>query len=259
MLTVNYNSIDLSIKLEEFSLPVVPITLLSTEFIYIGYYKPITNFHIEFNNSVTSLSNLAVEYETASGIASVKNLIDRTNGLGNSGKVSWDITEDAIKSTKFGKELYWIQLSVNVNTVEMGYAGISVLFSSDKDITEEYPGIMDNLPAGETSFISFHSSAKKDIVQSLRKKYKASDKLLTAFDLLENEQVRQTAKYLALSKIFNWLSDAPADKWSEKAKAFHNDYLLYFNDIELTIDTNDNGQIDEEEKNTISYVRLVRV
>lgn len=85
MLTINYNTTDLSLKLEEYALPSVAITLLSSEFIYIGYRKPVNNIHLELVNTATSLSTLAVTYETASGFVNVSDLVDRSNGLGNSG------------------------------------------------------------------------------------------------------------------------------------------------------------------------------
>ena len=260
MLTVNYNSTDLSIKLEEFSLPVVPITLLVGEFIYIGYYKPITNFHAEFNNTVESLSNLIFKYETASGFTNVSGLVDRTNGLGSSGKISWDATIDGVKATRFGKELYWYQLSVNIDTEERNFVGINALFSNDNDLVEEYPGILDELPEEATSFVNFHASARKDIVQALRKLYSADSKLLTAFDLLNNEEVHQASKYLTLSKVMTWLSENPQDKWAEKAPKHYEKYVDYLNSVTVTIDSDDDGAIDDTENTpiAINYVTLVR-
>lgn len=260
MLNINYNGADLSVKLEEFALPSVAITLLSSEFIYIGYYKPITNIYIELANSVLSLSNIKLEYDTITGLVEVDNLIDRTSGLGNSGRVSWEIGNDRqVMSTRGNKTLYWYKLSVNIGTVEMSYVGINVLFSDDTDLEEEYPGILNNLPEGKTSFVNFHASARKDIVQSLRKRYDASTKRLTQFDLLNNEEVGQASKYLALSKIFNHLSDAPGDKWSEKSKDFYLSHSNYLSNVEITIDTNDNGVVDEEEKTAVQFARLARV
>jgi len=259
MLTINYNSNDLSIKLEEFSAPTVAITLLSSEFIYVGYYKPISNFYLEISNSITSLSTLKVEYETASGFVDVDNLIDYTSGLGESGKVSWEVSGTQISSTLFGKTLYWYKLSVNVDTVSRTLLGLNVLFSNDKDLSEEYPNIETNLPLGATSFVNFHASARKDIVQSLRKKFDVKANLLTQYDLLNNEEVKQASKYLALSKIFDWLSDAPKDKWSEKSAFYYNKHADYLVGIELTIDSNDNGVIDTVEKSVIQYVQIVRV
>lgn len=260
MLTINYNATDLSLKLEEFAAPTQAITLLSTEFIYVGYYKPITNLYFEFTSTVTSLSTLSVEYETASGFVNVDNLVDRTNGLGESGKVSWEIeTDNQVSSLLFGKTLYWYKFSVDVATVARAFVGINVLFSNDKDLIEEYPGIMSNLPTGNVSFVNFNASARKDIVQALRKKYNADAKLLTQFDLLNNEEVKQASKYLALSKIFDWLSDAPDDNWSVKSSFYYNKHSDYLNNITLTIDSNDNGKTETSEQNTIQFVRVVRV
>lgn len=260
MLTINYDSTDLSLKLEEFVAPNVGITLLLGQAIYVGYYKPITNLYFEFTSSVTSLSNLSVEYETASGFTNVDNLIDRTSGFGESGKVSWEIENDnQVKSILFGKQLYWYRFSVNVSTELRTFVGINVLFSNDKDLVEEYPSIMTQLPSGNTSFVNFHASARKDIVQSLRKKYSADSKLLTQFDLLNNEEVKQSSKYLALSKIFDWLSDAVGDNWSVKSALYFNKHADYLNNITLTIDSNDNGKTETIEQNAIQFVQVVRV
>jgi hypothetical protein len=259
MLTINYNSTDLSLKLEEYALPSMAITLLSSEFIYLGYYKPISNVYLELVNSVTSASTMAVKYETASGFVDVVNLVDHTNGLGSSGKISWETDKSLqISSTLFGVTRYWYKLSVDISTVAMTFLAINVLFSNDKDLVEEYPGIMDQLPTGNLSFVNFHSSARKDIVQVLRKKYSSGKNLLTQYDLLDNEEVRLASKFLTLSKIFEWLSDAPADKWEQKSKLYYNKYADYINNITLTVDVNDDGVVQEEERANIQFVRLVR-
>ncbi len=259
MLNINYNDSDLSIKLEEFTLPGVEITLLSTEFIYFGYRKPISNIYIELAVDTPVIAALKIECEQESGFVETESLIDRTIGLNNSGKISWETDIDLqIKATRFGKELYWYRLSLDEDAALTVFSGINVLFSNDKDLVEEFPGIMEQLPEGMVSFVNFHASSMKDIVQVLRKKYSAGTNLLTQYDLLDQEEVHLASKFLALSKIFEWLSDAPADKWEQKSRSYYNKYADYINNITLTIDTNDDGKVQEDERANIQFVRIVR-
>ena len=260
MLTINYKTKDLSLKLEDYSGAGETITLLSSEVIYIGYYKPINSLYLDFASVVNSSSIVSLKYDTVSGLSDVSELIDHTKGLGESGEISWSVPDSTqVKSTLFGKELYWYRLSVDVDTVARVLRGINVLFSNDKDLSEEYPGIENNLPSGQTSFINFHVAVRKDIVQSLRKKYSANNKMLNQFDLLNNEEVRDASKYLTLAKIFYWLSDAPADKWAEKFKFYYAKGEECLNNITLTIDTNDDGIAQVSEQNNIQFVQVVRV
>jgi hypothetical protein len=259
MLAINYNGTDLSVKMEEFTLPSVDITLLPSEYIYVGYYKPINDLYFELS-PLASTATLIVEYETAAGVVPVLNLVDKTYGLNNSGRVNWESDSTLqVSSIKFGSDLFWYRFSVSSPLAARSFYGINSVFSDDNDLKEAYPGIENNMPTGATSFINFHVSARKDIVQTLRKKYTAKGKLLTHFDLLENEEVRQASKYLALSKIFDWLSDAPGDNWSIKAKQYLSRASDYLSNITITIDENDNGTKEVTEQNTIQYVRVVRV
>jgi hypothetical protein len=260
MLTINYNNTDYSLPLEEFDLPSQAITLLAGQYIYIGYYKPINNFYVAMTDVIPSTSKLILEYETASGFVAASSMVDKTYGLANSGKVSF--TTDStlqISSLRFTQTLYWVRLSVDVSLAQRTLLGINVLFSDDKDLEEVYPGIMDNLPTGKTSFINFHVSAKKEIVQVLRRKYAPMNKMLTEYDLLNVEEVHEASKYLTLANVFEWLSDSPADKWEQKAKAMLIKANNILDNVTLTIDQNDDGVIQDVEKTSINFTRVVRV
>lgn len=259
MLKVFYNGSDLSQKLEEFNSQGVSIALAPGDLFFVGYHKPFNNIFLEFETTELSLATLTLKQDLTNGPAIVKNLTDKTNGLGRSGRITWENDKGQLKTERFGIEAFWIKFEVDLVTDERHLMGLNALFSTDQDIEEEYPDIKDYLPKGKNSFVSFHASARKDIVQVLRKRYQGQDKLLNQFDFLNIEEVRQASKYLTLSKIFDWLSDAPNDRWGEKAKAFYNKYAEYINDVLVTIDSNDNGAIDEEEKVSVQFVRLVRV
>lgn len=272
-LTLNYNSKDYSLTWEDFKGDGTPVSLLSTEFILIGYHKPISNFYIELFNAEdengeqapVSESLLKVEYENNTGFIPVTDLHDYTLGLNGPGKLCWTPEyNNQIKTIKFGKVMYWYKLSASIDAPLRTIIGINTIFSYDSDLEEEYPNINKFLPEDEQgnkakSFIKFHMSARKEIVQILRKKFIMDKKLLDQFDLLNIDEVRQASKYLTLAKIFFWLADTVDDKWRTKSKEYDKTFADFIDAVTLTIDKNDNGVIDSVESNAIQVTQVIRV
>jgi hypothetical protein len=61
-------------------------------------------------------------------------------------------------------------------------------------------------------------------------------------------EIREAAIFLALSKIFFNLSDSPDDHWWIKYREYADKYEAKMTVARLSIDTDDDGITDEDEK-----------
>jgi hypothetical protein len=264
MLKIYKNSLDLSLKLQNFVTESFMEDFIMGDSLYVGYYKPINSLFIEIDSHTTE-NNLVTEYWNGSTWDAL-DVKDRTFGLKKSGFVTWERNiSDQAKTTIFSNELYWYKFSIDSNDIlDFKIYGINLVFSDDSDLLESYPDIMGYLPEGKNSFIGYHQSARNYILTYLRNKgktIKARDqyKMIDQFDLHDHEEVRQASKYKALAMIFYNESDQIEDKWYQKARDFDR---LYGESIDLnflSIDENDDGQIEASEKQSIQYIRIQRL
>ena len=157
--------------------------------------------------------------------------------------------------------------SVNLDP-ETELIGASILFSEDKDLLEEFPEVLDFLSDGKTSYVHFHQSTKKEIVQEINNRGFRKLRLggnqpakdVTEFDLLEQKELSQAAKYKALEKIFFHISDNTEDKYYQRYLDYKNMFIKSFDMWFLTIDLDDDGEVDVREKNNqFRRVEVVRV
>lgn len=258
MLKIIHNSKDISREQGRFE-------FLSSEVdfdgkhLFIGYRKPIPHIYLNLTHPNDHLLDdhvLIVSYWNGTEWDHVKGLSDMTFGLTRPGSVSWRLNQKNEAMTEVdGVELFWYRLTLN-QPEEIIFKGIGPLFSDDQDLLGVYPDIMDKLPTGQTSFVRFHDEAVKDIVKDLRKVGLVIDgcrldpsqrKQIDAYDLLDKEEVKEAAKYFALSKIFAWLSDQPEDKWDQLSAKFQSEAAGSITPL-ITIDHDDNGKLDDEER-----------
>ena len=223
--------------------------------------KPISKLY--FSASSAHGGALAVQYWNGTSYAAVSSLNDLTNSLKSDGWVEWVNPTDLAKDGDYYKFLF--VLSGVTASVNETFRFIGIVFAEDKDLKKEYPNISDYLPAGDTSFIRFHASTADAIVQFFRAKGKAtrpqgSSRLyqLDAFDFLDTNEMRQAGKFIALSKIFHWLSDSVDDKWYQKGRDFlaqgNSSLEVYY----LSIDTDRDASPDESEVMQTNELRIVR-
>lgn len=267
MLKIFHNATNYSDKLENYIDQTQSITLLDSDYLYIGYRKPINAIYIAINEANTATSVIDLEYYNGSAFASVENLEDKTNGFTRSNWIKWSRNQtNEAETTINSLELYWYRLSVDVSTSAVVYLGINLLFSDDIMIKECEPHLLDAdfYPSGYTSFIPFHQAARSEIIQRLRNEGRGvyngtqfSD--LNIFDLLDFTQLGEASKFYALAQIYFNLSDSPDDKYWQKyedyMKRYDNAYRVFF----LSIDTNDDGLQSADEKEAFKSGLIVRV
>jgi len=121
-----------------------------------------------------------------------------------------------------------------------------------------------NLLMGQTTHLKMHCAARNQIIQKLFTegmiKYDSSYSRtrITGWDILDKNEIKDAAAYLAISLIYFNLSDQPEDNWAVKAAKYDSMYRELIKTIYLTIDKNDDGEIDDTEKLAIVQHTMVR-
>ena len=142
---------------------------------------------------------------------------------------------------------------------------LNLVFADDNDLREVQRDIDRYLFTGDNSFIAYHYAARNEIVQSLRNSGYTTRKLagnsndLTHWDILEPEQIRSAAKYLALSNIMFDVSANEQDKYYQKWRDYKANYAEAFKLYLLWLDKDDDGQLDASEQNFYRSVQLNKV
>lgn len=252
MLKIYAKNTDISIDCENYLDDSVEIEFLASDKIEIGYYKPFGALYIDLKNG-----------EPAS-VSFSEPLRDETRNLSRSGFLKWDKNRKTWqKEERYGHNLYWFDIVFD-DTAELEINGINLVFSNDADLKEVYPSISNFLPKGAQSFIAYHQEARNFILTHMRNKGKTvrsqeQYKMLDQFDLHDFNEVRQAAKYLALSNIFFNESDSTDDKWYQRARDFYAMYAASININFLSIDENDDGRKTPNETQSLQYIEVRRL
>jgi len=258
MLKIFHQTADRSLKLANYIDQTQSIALLDSEYIYIGYKKPINAVYVGMSTVNTNTSVVSLEFYNGTTWAEPSGLVDKTQGLTRSSWITWDRNQtNEAKTTINTVELYWYRLSVDVSTSAVVYLGISLLLSDDYMIKEVESQLLDAdfYPTGFTSFIPFHQAARSEIIQRLRNEGKgtyngSTFNDLTVFDLLDFTQLSEASKYFALSQIYFNLSDSVDDKYWQKFENYLARYDAAYKTFFLSLDENDDGKQDAIEKET---------
>lgn len=264
MLKILKNTTDVSLLLENYISDGYSSSFSTTDYFYVGYYKPINALYFELTTQ-NQTNSLITEYWNGSSwvVISTK---DKTFGLKKSGFVTWErnIDDIALKTVE-GSELFWYRFKISTNNIAtLALKGINLVFSDDNDLKESYPDIMEYIPENSTSFIAYHQSARNHILTYLRNKGKTikgknAYKMLDQYDLHNFEEVRQASKYKTLAMIFYNESDQLDDKWYQKAKDFDRLYGESISMDFLSLDENDDGKIESSEQQKIQYIKVLRL
>jgi hypothetical protein len=232
------------------------------DYIYIGLYKPFNKVFNELKTPALADINLSAEYYDGTAWQPLE-LNDDTKGFQRSGFIGWEKPADWTESTVNSQGAYYIRLSADTFTSEI--QGLNLVFSDDNDLKQEVRCIYDYLQGDDISFIAYHVSSRNDIVQTLRnggnstKKENADNfENLTKWDLLDSGEVRQAAKYLCLSKIFHDVSENIDDKQYQRAIDYAQKYGEAFKLYRLSLDKNDDGVADKEEKTQFRGMKVVK-
>lgn len=251
----NTSFIDVTEKAADFLRDEFAHDFVATEdYLYLGFKRPFSAAYVELIDVSTAGAVATLEvYDGSTWVDAT--LQDETAGLSRSG--FWQFSKDEMTQTEVnGTTLFWARVSFDVTTGAVAFRGINIVFSDDAALKAEFFDI-DNpklLPSGQASHISAHVAARNHIIQKLRNqnyiKVNASTGLenLTPWDLLDIHEVKSAACYLALSKIFFVLSDNPEDNYWTKYREYQDKFEEAFRLATLSIDNNDDGIPDSDEK-----------
>lgn len=236
------------------------ITLKSNDTIYIGYDKPINAAYIEYSTLNTNAGNLTVERFTNTGFVEVSGFDDDTRNALRSGFIQWEREEESSTHIESEPEAgmgtrYWFRLTTDTTQEATVIKGLNIVFADDEDLKREIACITDaSFLQGATTHILTHQKVRDDIVQYFRnrgfKKQNRIDQdfqLLLPWDLLDIQEVREGAVYLALAKIFFNLSDSPEDVWYQKSLFYRAEYQRKIDLVQFSVDVDDDGEIDPGE------------
>lgn len=269
-LSIFLNSTDHSDDLFDFTRDQVSISFGTSDFIYIGFYKPINFFYIDLADANVNNTTLQATIWDGTNWVSVS-LEDKTKGFKRSGYVSFnDSIKDSMKSKTINtKDLFWIRLATSSAMSPVLINGLNVIFADDQELIVEQPEIKsEDFLNGKQSHILTHIAVRNQIIEDLNSKLSPKfDQVsgqqveLTAWDLLDITQLRQSAINLALSKIYFNLSDKPDDKFYQLSQDYNSRYQKSIQLSFLAIDRNDDGlksTFESAPSDSLTNFRLVR-
>lgn len=249
-------------------------TFADSDYIYIGFFKPIKAFYIDLATANTNDITLSFEYYNGSAWTTLSNAIDETNGLTRSGFIQWpesdfkDSTDNLLWDANEvdSLEKYWVRISFSAASSETTFNFIGLVFSDDTSLLTQLPYANDTqLLSGQSNHLKYHVSARDEIINKLESKgYFKIDTdnnvdRITPWDLLDINQVKLGAIYLVLSKIYFNLSDAVDDQWIDKSERLYERYDKMISNIRVSIDQDDDGETDNGERmKPVNISRLTR-
>ena len=258
---------------DHFTLPIQATP--SVDYLYIGRRKQFNALYIEIDNDYRNLvaTSLTAQYykDSDSTWTSLPLYVEDTKAFNRSGFIKWELpeTSDTDSTSLWGDVAvnsvtrYWIRIAVGANvTSTTKIRGINIVFADDNDLKSEDYGILNYRPKDEDgtqsqSHILSHVAAKEAILDKLNRDGKIKTDAesgslvnLDEWDLLNVNQIRQAAKYKALSKIYFESSDNKEDvywaKYEKYESMFEQAYQLYI----LSLDQNDDGEESAAEQSS---------
>lgn len=247
---------DISTAVCDFAVDSATVTLVAGQYLWVGFEKPISSLFFYLTTPSTGSRSITVAMYN-SNIVAWDNVVslDDTAGLTRSGFVTWTLPTQISKATVNGIEKYWVRFTVDTSTSAMVIRAVSALFSDDRELKREFPSILKSmfLLGDTTDHYLIHESCRNDIVAYFRRKGlkrlgdDGNRKKFSAFDIMDIDEVRAAATYLALSKIFNNVGNSASneDNWLAKSKHYKKLYDENINLAYLTWDERSDGAKDD--------------
>lgn len=237
------------------------VQLNTTDYLYISNpAKPIGQVYIDVQTPNTIPCELVVEssQDGSTGWIGLSGCLDETAGATKSGYLIFGTTTNK-----------YLRVKPTVNTSTMLIRSISGQLCSEQDMIIKYPAIVRFYPRDFNSHISAIEDTTREIVQLINNKagYKLNGTdatMINRYDLWNYNEVRVAATCKALSKAIRNLSDTVGDNYKSVADSFEVEFMSNFKNFEgsfISIDINDNGENDDEDKDAginFGTVRFVR-
>ena len=261
---------DISDELRDYLRDSVSISYQAGDKLYLGLYKPFNCLYLELSSSSSEV-DVSFRYSDGGTFQSLE-VMDDTRGFSRSGFLKWNRDIETWKEQAVnGKSLFWIEVEFNA-PYDFNCEGFNLVFSSDYEMELKNPFIMDYLAKSDTSFIRNHVSARNEIVQILRNGgyikmpsgmedlfFKQTDRRddITKWDLLDIEQIKEAATFKAMASIFFNESRNVDDKEYSLYRQYQGKFGQSFKLFYLSLDKDDDGKTDINEKLANNEVTVV--
>lgn len=257
--TVAYT--DYSHKTNNFGRDEVSIDVATTDFIYIGFKKPISKIYFNHNTTYSTDAILTVSMWNGSSFVACT-VDDETLGLRRPGFIHITKPSTEYSTTINSTVGYFLRLSVSAARAGLKVSGCNLVFSDDYDLSIENPLITQPEYLGSsTSFILNHVASRDEILKRLatknvsKKKDDGTYEDYNQWDLFDINEVKQSSVFLTLSKIYFNLSDAADDIWMQKSNDYRAKYSELIEKVALSLDMNDDGiKTSDESKSFAPYM-----
>lgn len=206
-----------------------------------------------FSNQGT-ITNIEIEPDTGVGFISIFNsnnekwYIDWAYAVAGDKTVSLRVTTDAplVVTETF-------DLSV-ISSEEDN------LFSNDQDLFPYEPNLYRFLPLGKSSFKYAHRAAQEKILSYLdeQKIWKQDGTRFEKEDIVNTVEFRRWSLFQTLLIIFESNQLSVDDLFQEKRKEYEKNLIEARNRASLRLDLDGDGEIDETEKVSLKFARLLR-
>ena len=230
--------------------------------LYIGLYKPFNACYVELTRFVADVSVIDLQFSINGTNIEVD---DDTDTFKRSGFITFEKPETWTTQTINGSEAYWLRIQSTNGTVNVDCIGLNLVFADDNDLRSEVREIDKLMASNDISFIAYHLAARNEIIQTFRNggRYKkdVNDLIrnLTKWDVLDFGEIRQAAKYLALSKIYFDVSVNVDDKFYQRFRDYEGMFGEAFGLYILNIDQNDDGLQKQDDDLIINSIEILKL
>ena len=157
------------------------------------------------------------------------------------------------------------------------FQGINIVFCDDQDMLTINPRANDFKFKSQASFMNYRLEATNQIVRTLRnggwvKMFSSNSQIspsvgqsglaklrsITKWDILDVDEIRDAAKYLALSKLFFEVSENNEDKSYMRYKDYRDKYSEAFKMFFISLDLDDDGEVDRYENHHTNELEIIR-
>ena len=254
-----------SAEAQDFSRDNFQATMTTDDFIYVGFRKPVNALYVAMEVVNTINSSLSFEYYGPLGWKSLT-VSDDTKALQRNGFMTWERVDDSEEVAVAGKTQHWVRIAADDDIDPVTFQAINLILADDNDIRQEVPALIDDCfyPSGQTSHLLQHVATKNYILSRLKYKqyikYNSTtgDQNINEWDILDIYEFRQAAVYHVIAQIYLGLSDDPEDTYWAKYDEYMKKFDQAFVNGLTTIDTDDDGEVDQVEKRQIKSVRWAR-
>lgn len=228
---------DYSPQLNSYDSNSVNITIAVDDFIYIGARLPFNHIFLKISGSNQNSSKLKSEYWDGNIWRECVEIIDETNGLKKSGHIqftpnrrhSWafeSTNEDGSRIEGLTDiviyDLYWMRLSLDVASSQIGLRWVGNLFCNDDDIYSEFPdleklNVKDAFKLGKQDWESQRVRASEIII----------DDLINKNAILEKGQILdwRLFKTACVSKTAELIYQSFGNDFTDLRESTRNEYL----------------------------------